>query len=201
MNDSHGNEALLAEKKRLRLEARARRQDAAARAGADAAQRLAFNVLISAPTLHLAPGAVVSAYWPMAEEIDIRPLMAALDACGIGLALPVVVKKGLPLIFRRWQPGEPLHSASFGLSEPGPEMPEARPDLILAPLLAFDAAGRRLGWGGGFYDRTIAKLRAEGKITVVGIAFSAQEFEQVPAGSYDQLIDWVATEKSVRKLG
>lgn len=195
------DEALLAEKKRLRAEARARRQEAVRLGGADAAHRLAFNVLTAAPTLGLAPGATVSAYWPMAEEIDIRPLMTALDACGIALALPVVAGKGLPLIFRRWKPGEPLHSASFGLSEPGPECAEARPDLMLAPLLAFDAAGRRLGWGGGFYDRTIAKLRRDGRLTVVGIAFAGQEFERVPADSYDQAIDWVATEKGMRQLG
>jgi 5-formyltetrahydrofolate cyclo-ligase len=183
-------------KKAARAEAQARR-DAAFAADPRAGERLAANVMASADALGLAPGVAVSVYWPMQQEMDVRPLLDALAARGLVVALPVVMGKGKPLIFRRWHPGLVLKSGSFGLSEPGPEEPEVTPRIVFAPLLAFDRKGQRIGWGAGFYDRTLAGLRAKGPTVAVGIAYAAQEVAEVPTGEYDQPLDWIATERDV----
>jgi 5-formyltetrahydrofolate cyclo-ligase len=112
----------------------------------------------------------------------------------------VVAGKGKPLLFRVWRPGMVLKSGAFGLSEPGPDAPEIAPRIVFAPLLAFDRRGNRIGWGAGFYDRTLAGLRAKGPVTAVGVAYAAQEVAEVPAGAHDQPLDWIATERAVVKL-
>ncbi len=189
------------EKKTLRAVARAQRQRAATAAGPDAGQRLAENFLAARAAIQVPRGAAVSGYWPMAEEMDVRPLLQRLYAEGHMCALPVVPGKAVPLVFRRWQPGMALGQAGFNLSEPGPDSPEVRPDVMLAPLLAFDAEGYRIGWGGGYYDRTIAKLRAEGPVIVVGVAFEGQRVARVPRHEFDQRLDWIVTEKGARPFG
>jgi 5-formyltetrahydrofolate cyclo-ligase len=189
------------EKKALRAAARAQRRRAAAAAGPDAGQRLAENFFAARAAIRVPPGAAVSGYWPMAEEMDVRPLLERLHAEGHVCALPVVPGKGVPLIFRRWQPGMALGHAGFNLSEPGPECPEVRPDVVLTPLLAFDSEGYRIGWGGGYYDRTLAKLRAEGPVIAVGVAFEGQRVERVPHHAFDQRLDWIVTEKGARRFG
>src|ERR1700755_717566 len=111
-----------------------------------------------AGALPVAKGHVVSFYWPMGDEADPRPLAYGLAARGATLALPVVARKRSPLHFHRWREGDPLIVHAFGMHEPAAEAPRATPDLLLVPLLAFDARGHRLGYGGGFYDRTLAAL-------------------------------------------
>jgi 5-formyltetrahydrofolate cyclo-ligase len=189
------------EKKKLRQEARARRKAAAAEADPDAARRLADTFFVARIVMGVHGTGVVSGYWPMAEEMDVRPLLERLHAEGYTCALPVVPGKGVPLIFRRWRPGDALGQAGFNLSEPGPEAPEVRPDVVLAPLLAFDAEGYRIGWGGGYYDRTLAKLRAEGRVLAIGVAFNGQQVPRVPRDDRDQRLDWIVTDRRAFKCG
>jgi 5-formyltetrahydrofolate cyclo-ligase len=141
----------------------------------------------------LPAGAVVAGFWPLAGEIDIRPLLQALDARGHPIGLPVTGRRGEPLIFRLWHPGAPLLPGRFGTRHP--DGPEIAPDLLLMPLLAFDAAGHRLGYGGGFYDRTVALLP---RALRIGCAFARQELDSVPTGPYDQTLHAIATETGLR---
>src|SRR5690242_1183017 len=158
-------------KQAARVECR-RRREAAAAAHPHAAALLRDSFLAA---LDPAPGTVVSGYWPIGSEIDVRPLLHHLAARGHGLALPVVVERGRPLLFRAWMPGTALEPARLGLSVPPAESPEVDPAVLLVPLLGFDRRGGRLGYGGGFYDRTLARLRAAGPVLAVGVGFAAQE--------------------------
>ena len=178
------------QKRRLRAEAKTRRA-AAAEAGEGAADKVRRNLEAA---VALPPEAVVSAYWPMDSELDPRPLMATLHAAGHPIALPVVLGKGRPLAFRAWAPGDALEPAAFGTRIPGADKPELVPGVILAPLLAFDRKGYRLGYGGGFYDRTLARLRALGRMLAVGLAYADQEVPAVPHGPGDRRLDWIVTE-------
>ena len=138
---------------------------------------------------------VVSGFWPMAEELDIRPLMIELHNQGCQLALPVVVAKRQPLVFRAWRPGDPLEAGVFGTLHPSPKREVVEPDALIVPLLACDEEGWRLGYGGGFYDRTLEALRAKKKITAVGVGFNDQLMPEVPHGPSDQRLDWLLTDK------
>lgn len=185
------------EKRRLRAAAKAARAAAAEQdAGAEtsAAQALCDRFLAA---VAVAPGTLVSAYWPMGDEIDPRPLMEALHGRGHPLALPAIRAAGQPLDFRAWGPGDPLVSAGFGTREPAADAPLVQPNVLLVPLLAFDAAGYRLGYGGGFYDRSLAVLREAGDILAVGLAYAAQQVPAVPREATDQPLDLVVTERAV----
>ena len=153
--------------------------------------------------VHLPRGAIVSGYWPLPGELDIRPLIHQIHEAGHRIALPVVKAKGEPLLFRHWTPGTPLIQGSFKVMTPPEGAPELEPQVLLVPLLAFDGAGFRLGYGGGFYDRTLEKRRREAHsghpVLGIGIAFSAQETESLPRGPFDQRLDWIATEAWARK--
>jgi len=142
-----------------------------------------------------AAGIAVSAYWPLDDEFDPRPLFMELHRRGHPIGLPAVVGKGRPLTFRRWEPDVALVRGSFRVMTPPAEAPEIVPQLLLVPLLAFDRAGYRLGYGGGFYDRTIAKLRASGDVLAVGVALAAQEVPAVPHDETDQPLDWIVTDR------
>ena len=186
------------QKAALRAEMTPRRKQAAAAAGPDAGERLreVFRRALEVPA-----GVAVSGYWPIGSEIDCRPLLEALDGAGHGLGLPVVEAPGRPLLFRAWRPGDPLAKAGFGLSEPAPERPAVTPVLLLVPLLAFDRAGYRLGYGGGFYDRTLQRLRAVDPAPLaVGLAYAAQEVEAVPREPSDQRLDWIVTERAAIEI-
>lgn len=145
------------------------------------------------------PGAIVAGFLPIGEEIDPLPLMLRVAGDGYDLALPVMEGKGRRLRFRRWQPGDPLAETSWGNREPLPTAPEADPDVMLVPLLAFDAAGYRLGYGGGFYDRTLAAARTRMQVVAIGLAFDAQEMPAVPRQDFDQRLDWVLTPSGPRR--
>ena len=139
--------------------------------------------------------AVVSGFWPIKEEIDIRSLMIELSNQGCQLALPVVQGKGLPLVFRAWRPGDPLEAGVFGTLQPSAKREVMEPDALIVPLLACDEEGWRLGYGGGFYDRTLAGLRAKKTIRAVGVGFNDQLVPEVPHGPSDQRLDWLLTDK------
>ena len=142
-------------------------------------------------------GAIIAGYWPMGDEMDPRPLMLALASRGHALALPVTPPRGQPLAFRAWAPGAALRAGPMGTSEPvaGEEL---RPDILLVPLLAFDRVGRRLGYGGGYYDRTLAALPGA---KAIGIAYAGQEMPEVPAGPQDMRLPLIATDDSVIVCG
>lgn len=139
--------------------------------------------------------AIVSGFWPINEEIDIRPLMIELYNRGCRLALPVVQGKRQRLLFRAWRPGDPLEAGVFGTFQPSASGETIDPDALLVPLLACDEDGWRLGYGGGFYDRTLVALRAKKKITAVGVGFDGQLVPQVPHGADDQRLDWLLTDQ------
>lgn len=150
-----------------------------------------------ADRLDLPAGAVVSGFWPIRDEIDPRPLMSAIRSRGHRLCLPVVQKPAL--IFRELLPETPLQSAGFGLHEPGPEAAELEPNVLLVPLAAFDARGHRIGYGAGYYDRTIATLQVKKPLMLIGVAFSAQEIDRVPDEPHDRPLHWLLTENGLRR--
>jgi 5-formyltetrahydrofolate cyclo-ligase len=136
---------------------------------------------------------VVSGFAAMPDELNIWPLLRRLNAAGVPLALPVVTGKGRPLVFRAWTPGDAMDKGVWDIPQPKADKPELEPEILLVPLLAFDAQGRRLGYGGGFYDRTLAGLRARKAIVAVGLAYDEQKVDAVPHLDYDQRLDWVLT--------
>jgi len=157
----------------------------------------ADSIACFADDLGLAPGAVVAGYFPFRDEADPRALMAALSAKGHGLALPSV-EPDRPLTFRAWTPGDEMHLSAYGIAEPLATAPQLVPALVLVPLLAFDADGHRLGYGGGFYDRTLDALRTNGSVFAIGVAYAGQEVAQLPRESHDHALDGVVTENGLR---
>ncbi len=153
------------------------------------------------PVQQIAGKSTVSAFFPYKSEIDTRLLLGKLAGEGWTTCLPVVVALREPLVFRRWLPGEPTIPGVWDIPRPTCEAPEVEPDVLLVPLMAFDRRGYRLGYGGGFYDRTLALLRAKKTITAIGVAYSAQEVDSVPRDSHDQPLDFVMTEKGVFACG
>jgi 5-formyltetrahydrofolate cyclo-ligase len=147
-----------------------------------------------------APGAIVSGFMPMKGEINPLPLMKTFSGRGARLALPVIAGRGRPLIMRAWNFGEPLVSGVWGIREPPVQAAEFEPDIVLVPLVAFDRAGRRLGYGGGYYDLTITRLRARKPVVAMGIAYAVQEIAAVPAAPHDAALDLVLTEREIIDL-
>ena len=143
----------------------------------------------------------VSGYLPIGSEIDVISLMQALCTSGATLCLPVVVAPSEPLIFRIWQPGAPLVERMWGLREPEVTATQCTPDLLLVPLLGIDGEGYRLGYGGGFYDRTLERLRAHHKVVAIGVAFDEQMVDAVPREAYDQPMDYILTPRGLFKSG
>lgn len=144
---------------------------------------------------------IVSAFYPYMSEIDTRPLLGRLAGEGWTTCLPIVIKLGEPLIFRRWMPGEPTVQGVWNIPRPAEEAPLVEPDVLLVPLMAFDRQGYRLGYGGGFYDRTLALLRGKKTVTAIGVGYAAQEVPAVAHNSFDQPLDYVMTESETIKIG
>ena len=142
----------------------------------------------------------VSGYWPIQSEIDIRPLLLSLHSLGYTLCLPTIVAPKLPLKFRQWAPYDILKGGLFNTLEPQQFQPQINPKVVIVPLLGFDARGNRLGYGGGYYDRTLSSLN-EGKMIAVGVGYEAQLLDKIPAGQNDVSLDWVITEEMCRDLG
>ena len=140
-------------------------------------------------------GRVIGGYWPLPGELDIRPLLQACHGQGHKLSLPCTPRKGKPLTFRCWTPSDTLKAGPYGTREPFPEQAEVIPTLVLVPLLAFTQHGERLGYGGGFYDRTLAVLKGSADVFACGIAYAGQEAATLPTNSYDQLLDGILTDQ------
>ena len=138
---------------------------------------------------------VIAAYSPIRDEPDSRPLLAALQAHGFATALPVVRGRSAPLAFRLWRAGEPLLRGALGAPEPGAAAPLVEPDLLFVPLAAFDRRGHRIGYGAGFYDHALRRLRASGPIRAVGVAYSVSEIAAAPDEPHDQRLDFILTER------
>ena len=145
--------------------------------------------------LEIAPGMIVSGFSPLKTEINPLPLMRKLAAAGARLALPVVQGRGKPLIMRAWSFGAPLVAGVWGIREPPESAPEVFPDILIVPLLAFDRAGHRIGYGAGYYDMTIARLRAIKPVIALGLAYAAQEIAEIPTTPRDACLDFVLTER------
>jgi len=173
------------------------RAQAARDAGPSAADRVAAEFF--ALTGEVA-GKVVSAYWPIKDEIGTSVLMHRAIAKGAEIVLPVVQGAGKPLLFREWTPTTALEKGSYGAMIPPADSPVFEPDILILPLLAFDTRGYRLGYGGGYYDRTLAALRAKKTVLAIGIAYAGQETHDVPHEATDQKIDAIVTEVEGRWL-
>jgi 5-formyltetrahydrofolate cyclo-ligase len=177
----------------LRATALAKREAMPAQQRADAAGTIAARDFpVAVPK-----NAIVSGFSPMKSEINPIPLMRKLYDAGAQLALPVIVGRGKPLIMRAWKFGDPFKAGQWGIREPVAEAPEVHPDILIVPLACFDRRGHRIGFGAGYYDMTIAALRAKKKVVAVGIAFAVQEIEHVPATEYDARLDFMLTEREV----
>lgn len=164
--------------------------------GAAAARDLAAHV----PALDLPPESLIAAYLPMGSEMDVRPLMAALVEHGHELCLPVCLAPHAPVIFRRFAMDDALAPDAMGIDAPLDAAQTVQPDIVLLPLLGYDASGMRLGRGGGYYDRTLEARRAQRDIMACGIAFAMQEVDKCPSAPHDQALDAVLTETGLTRF-
>lgn len=183
------------------LKAEIRKVRLAARDAIPADLRLEYSLLMAefaGETLPVEPGLVVSGFFPIRSEADVRPLMARLKARGARLCLPVVMDKET-IVFRELVTGAEIVDTGFGTRGPGPEAAVLDPDLLLVPLSAFDARGNRIGYGAGHYDRAIARLREKGRHPrLIGIAFDCQEVAEVPFEAHDVRLEAVLTETGLK---
>lgn len=193
-----GNADVLAAKIAMRESAIAMR---AAMSPAVRGQGAATIAAMNLPPLIGPPATIVSAFRSLGDELDTGPLLSRLAADHYRLCLPVMQGKGEPLVFRAWKPGDTMRKAVWGIEEPTAEQPELEPDVLLVPLLAFDSQGWRLGYGGGFFDRTLQRLRTRKTIRAIGLAFSEQEVDAVPHLDYDERLDAVLTPRGLIEFG
>jgi len=186
--------SLSQQKKTLRAQILELRTAARATFGDDAERRLAENVLEALPDVK---GKAISVYWPLRSEIGVETLLHGLHDSGALCYLPVVEEVEKPLTFKRWQPDQSLIEGAYGVMTPPEEAEEGTPEIVILPVVAFDEQGGRLGYGGGFYDRTLEILRGNGDILALGAAFSCQRVDQVPTEATDQRLDGIVTEEGV----
>ncbi|PZU20529.1 MAG: 5-formyltetrahydrofolate cyclo-ligase [Shinella sp.] len=150
--------------------------------------------------LDVPPGAIISGYYPIRSEADIMPLMAMLAEKGARLCLPAVLDRET-IVFRAYDPAEPLVDAGWGTMGPRPDAPLVDPDIILLPLSVFDGRGNRIGYGAGHYDRAIDRMRKRGlSPRLIGVAFACQEVATVPADPHDVPMAAILTETGLRIL-
>ncbi|MEM6669163.1 MAG: 5-formyltetrahydrofolate cyclo-ligase [Pseudomonadota bacterium] len=181
------------------LKGAARRRAFAARKAAKAANPFAAAQARDAFLGHVvvdAKASVVAGYRPIRTELDPTPLMEALHAGGVTLCVPVIEGEGQPLSFREWRPGCAMVEGAFGAEVPA-DGAWLEPDLLIAPLVAWSRDGWRLGYGGGFYDRTLERLRGKRPTRAFGYAYAAQELQDLPTEPTDQRLDGIVTETGV----
>ena len=169
---------------------RARRRDLAVLAP-DAAERAAEHLPIEA----LPPFTVVAGYHAMGAELGPWPVLRRFQAAGARIVLPVALQPHAALVFRAFEPDQPLAPDAAEIPSPTPQAETLTPDLVIAPLIAFDRDGFRLGQGGGYYDRTLQALRGGGRrLFVIGLAYAGQQVDRAPRDAYDQPLDAILTE-------
>lgn len=139
---------------------------------------------------------IIAGYIPFWDEFDPQPVMNKYFEFGYKMALPVI-SDNHTLIFRRWTPDSPLIKSPFGTMEPDVIAPELEPDVLLIPLVSFDASGHRLGYGQGHYDRTLKMLRATKNVTAIGLAYDMQRVDSIPVEPTDQQLDGIITDKQI----
>lgn len=185
------------QKRELRVQAASARERVHARdADLQAPRAVSANFLAH---VTLAPTAIIGGYWPTGTELDVRPLMTELHRRGHVCGLPVV-HRGHPLEFHRWGPEDRLVRGVFDILAPDHHTPIVDPDVLLIPMLAFDDRGMRIGYGGGYYDRTIPAIRSRKPLLTVGIAYAVQEVGRVPTDRYDQRLDWIVTDVAAHRV-
>ncbi|MHB1101491.1 MAG: 5-formyltetrahydrofolate cyclo-ligase [Devosia sp.] len=186
------------EEAKAALRARAHQQRATFLQGyrADAAKAAAEHFFAG---VTLRPTEMVAAYWPIRDELDCKLVLTRLMDEGQPVCLPVVLGENQPLELRLWEQGAALYPSGFGTLAPGENAPLVEPDVVLMPLLGFDQLGTRLGYGGGYYDRTLAAISRSPRL--IGFAFSAQELNHIPREIHDVPLDAVVTEQGVRHFG
>jgi len=188
---------LKAAKKQLRLETLARRDALSPEWRIEASSRMAG----AAAGIQIEPGTIVSGFWPMRSEVDVRPLMFALREKGARLCLPAILDK-TTIVFRELLRGAEMVEMGYGTTGPAEDAAVLDPALMLIPLAAFDRRGHRIGYGAGYYDRAIARLHAIGmKPRLIGIAFDCQEVDFVPDEPHDVIVSEILTESGLRKFG
>lgn len=188
---------LAQQKQKLRNEARVARAGLMVAAPA-AAHAIAKNFLTSIP---LQSNDVVATYIAAHDEIDPKELISALRRRGVAITLPRVAAKNAPLAFHLWRDGASPVKGAYELFEAAPDWPLATPDIVLVPLLAFDTDGYRLGYGGGYYDRSLRALRQTGNVTAIGLAYDGQQVTHLPRDATDERLDWIVTEKRSSRFG
>lgn len=182
-------------KKQFRADVHSKLRELATQNNPDAAIKVRDNFL--GHFKNLDPNLVVSGTSPINHEINPMPLMEALQKMGHQLCLPITSQRATPLLFRAYKIGDELVPDVWNIGVPKETQTICEPDILLCPMVAFDRTGARLGYGGGYYDATLQSLRAKKAITVVGVAYAAQEVPIVPTGKYDQKLDIIITEKEV----
>jgi 5-formyltetrahydrofolate cyclo-ligase len=179
----------------LRLRARAMRAGILNSTRPGAAKAVADHFF---RTVQLRPADVVAGYWRIKDEMDCQPILIRLMDSLQPVCLPVVLGDDQPLELRLWEQGTPLYEAGFGTLAPSELAPQVEPDVVIMPLLGFDSRGTRLGYGGGYYDRTLERLTRRPRL--VGIAFAAQELDAIPHEPHDFPLDVIVTEQGARSF-
>ncbi len=170
----------------------------AAKARPDAARHAARLFIANIPLLE---NAVVALYHPIRDELDTEPLLDGLIDNAAKITLPVTPKRKGPLSFRAFSPGDALEKGAYGVMTPLETAPTVYPDIVVAPMLGFTRGGVRLGYGGGYYDRTLAHFRDIGHTALaVGYAYGAQEVDALPSTPLDQPLDWIVTEREAIRI-
>ena len=170
---------------------------AAAAARPDAGRHAARNFMANIP---FTDDMTVALYYPKGDELDTTALLEALLDRGCKIALPITPATRAPLEFKQFSPGDPLEQGRHGILCPEQSAPSAHPNIIVTPLLGFSRKGDRLGYGGGYYDRTLEAIRAGAPVLAVGYGFGAQEVDAFPTNAHDQPLDWVVTERAAVKF-
>ena len=192
-------DAATPDKASLRRRMRQMRLVADQKHGPEAALEVLRHGIAGLVRLGIGNGVGVAGYWPIATELDIRPLLARCDERGAVCGLPVVTGDG-HLGFRRWRPTMIVEEGPRGTWHPPATAEEIEPIVVFVPLLAVDDRGVRLGQGAGYYDRTLARLRARRPVTAVGVGYAVQRVAGLPSEAYDQPMDWILTEAGLERV-
>jgi 5-formyltetrahydrofolate cyclo-ligase len=183
------------EKVQLRATAHEQRAKLGAEERAEAAKLAAAHLFSDVP---ISEDAIIACYWPIRDEIDCKPVLVHFMDAFRTVCLPVTLGDAEPLEFRVWEQGAQLYEAGFGSLAPAEGAPVVEPDVIIIPLLGFDKHGTRLGYGRGYYDRTVAVMKK--KPVLIGYAFGAQELPEIPRDAHDVPMDYLVTETGVRRF-